>query len=258
MSNRKIVISEPINTLEEFKDAMIKISNLGFVKAHRRGPTSIGKTLEDLLGIEENCISTPDIGTVELKSARMNTNSMLTLTTKSPDIRGSNSWLRDNYGYKTDESIELNPNLNILHSTINGIGFNNLHGNPYLKLTFKDNRMYLEHAIDGVLDKVYWSEDSLLKAFKKKYPQEKMYYVKADSKLKDGHEYFHYREVYYLEHFSAHKMLEHLKEGIIDIDIRIGIYTGGKNKGKSHDHGTGIRIKPNYLELCFDRYDKIM
>ena len=58
MSKKKIIISEPINTLSQFKQAMMKIKGLGFVKAHRKGPTSIGKTLEDLLGIEENCIST--------------------------------------------------------------------------------------------------------------------------------------------------------------------------------------------------------
>lgn len=27
------------------------------------------------------------------------------------------------------------------------------------------------------------------------------------------------------------------------IDIRIGVYASGKNKGKTHDHGTAFRIK---------------
>ncbi len=26
------------------------------------------------------------------------------------------------------------------------------------------------------------------------------------------------------------------------VDIRIGVYNTGKNKGKTHDHGTGFRI----------------
>ena len=45
----------------------------------------IGKTLEDLLGIKENNFPGPDGITTELKSARKNSKSMLTLFTKSPD-----------------------------------------------------------------------------------------------------------------------------------------------------------------------------
>lgn len=255
---RKVQIQNAIDSIEDFQLAMEEIKLRGFIKAHRKGSTSIGKTLEDLLGIEENCISSPDLGDVELKATRLNSLSMLTLTTKSPDIRGANSWLRDNYGYKTPESLELNSKLNILHSTVNGVNFNTLKNEPFLKLTFLDNNMYIEHYKDGILDRVYWSEESLTRAFRNKYPLEKLYYVKAESKQENGHEYFHYKEAYLLQHFSAEKMLCNIKSGIIDIDIRIGIYPTGKKKGASHDHGTGIRIRPDKLELCFDKYERIL
>ena len=120
-----IVITKNILTKSDFVNEMRNIKSMGFVTTHRVGPTGIGKTLEDLLGISENSISSPDIGDVELKAARANYNSMLTLTTKSPDERGANTRLRSEYGYQTDESKELNSNLNILHSTVNGCGFNN-------------------------------------------------------------------------------------------------------------------------------------
>jgi hypothetical protein len=255
---REIVMQKDLLTKENFVNELEIIKSMGFIKSHRNGPTGIGKTLEDVLGVEENCISLPDLGTVELKAARINSNSMLTLTTKSPDIRGANTYLRQHYGYKTPESIELNPNLNVLHSTINGVGFNNYNGNPYLKLTFKDDRAYIEHASDGVLENVYWSEQTLTEAFKSKYPFEKLYYVKAECKTIDDAEYFNYTEAFYLENFSAEKMLEHIRAGVIDVDIRLGIYTKGKLKGKAHDHGTGIRIKPNRLELCFEKSEKIL
>ncbi len=256
--SKKIIINNNITSLNDFIRELNKIEKMGYVQAHRSGPTAIGKTLEDLLGIEENCISTPDLGNVELKSARLNSNSMLTLTTKSPDTRGANSWLRDNYGYKTNESILINPNLNILHSTLNGQNFNSLNGRPYLKLAFKNDKMYVEHAKDGILEKVFWSENTLAKAFKSKYPQEKLYYVKADTKVINGVEYFHYKEAYYLQNFSAEKMLENIKSGIIEIDIRIGMYPNGVRKGASHDHGTGIRIRQDKLELCFESKKKIL
>lgn len=43
-----------INTLQEFIDSYKIICNQGWIKTHRSGPTGIGKTLEDLLGIPEN------------------------------------------------------------------------------------------------------------------------------------------------------------------------------------------------------------
>ena len=33
-----------------------------------------------------------------------------------------------------------------------------------MKLTSKDNRLYLEHAEDGILEDVYWDEDQLKKS----------------------------------------------------------------------------------------------
>lgn len=253
-----IVITKNILTKSGFVNEMRNIKSMGFVSTHRVGPTGIGKTLEDLLGISENSISSPDIGDVELKAARENSNSMLTLTTKSPDERRANTRLRSEYGYQTEESKELNSNLNILHSTVNGCGFNNFNGSPYLKLTFQNDRVYLEHAIDGIIAYAYWSEQTLIDAFKRKYPNERLYYVKADIKEVNGKESFHYTDAYFLEHFSPNKMMANLKSGIIDIDIRLGIYTKGSLKGKAHDHGTGIRILPSKLELCFDTSEKIL
>ena len=82
-----------IFTLDEFIARFKKIKNMGWVKTHRNGQTGIGKTLEDLLEIEENNIQGPDFGEYELKSARKNSNSMLTLITKSPDTKSANTKL---------------------------------------------------------------------------------------------------------------------------------------------------------------------
>lgn len=57
-----------INTLNDFIQEYKKIVAMGWIKTHRSGPTGIGKTLEDLLGITENNIDGPDFGDYELKS----------------------------------------------------------------------------------------------------------------------------------------------------------------------------------------------
>ncbi len=68
----------------ELVDDLKKIENQGFIKTHRGGNTGIGKTLEDLLGIEENNIAGPNGHQTELKSARKGSSNMFTLFTKSP------------------------------------------------------------------------------------------------------------------------------------------------------------------------------
>lgn len=90
-----------IYTLEDFIREYSNIVNMGWVKTHRAGPTGIGKTLEDLLGIQENNIDGPDFGDYELKSCRINSNSMLTMFTRAPEPGGANTYLRLKYGYSS-------------------------------------------------------------------------------------------------------------------------------------------------------------
>lgn len=73
-----------IYTLEDFIREYRKIKEMGWIRTHRAGPTGVGKTLEDLLGIEENNHDAPDFGEYELKSCRVNSQSMLTMFTKTP------------------------------------------------------------------------------------------------------------------------------------------------------------------------------
>ena len=151
--------------------------------------------------------------------------------------------LRAQYAYQTDESRALNPNINILHTQVNGRDFNTLYGEPFLKLTARDDRLYLDHAKDGILEDVYWEQEQLKKTFDKKYPSKKLYHVQAESKKEDdGSESFHYSEAYSLEDFSVERMIEGLKSGELDVDIRLGVYASGDRKGKPHDNGTAIRV----------------
>ena len=90
-------------------DSLKKIKKAGFVKTHRSGNTGIGKTLEDLLGIKENNIPGPNGEKIELKSARANASSMLTLFTKSPLPKKANSVLLQTTGYLSQkEPIKKN------------------------------------------------------------------------------------------------------------------------------------------------------
>ena len=82
-----------IETLDDFIREYTKIKEMGWIKTHRSGPTGIGKTLEDLLGIPENNLDEPDFGEYELKSCRINSQSMLTMFTRAPQPARANTYL---------------------------------------------------------------------------------------------------------------------------------------------------------------------
>jgi len=89
-------------TLQQLRKKLKQIKKMNFVKTHRKGDTGIGKTLEDLLGIEENNIPLPDIGEVaELKSYRKEAKSMMTLFTLEPLPKGGDRdrLLLNGFGY---------------------------------------------------------------------------------------------------------------------------------------------------------------
>lgn len=127
-----------------------------------------------------------------------------------------------------------------------------------MKLTEKDDKIYLEHATDGIIEDACWSKGSLKKTFDKKHPAKKMYHVQADSKVENGKESFHYNEAYSLENFSPDEMVDSLLSGDLEMDIRLGVYASGKRKGKPHDNVMTFRISPNKLDECFNEKKKLL
>src|SRR3990170_3876730 len=122
-------------TLRKLKEQLEKIKAMGFVKTHRAHDTGIGKTLEDLLGIEENNFRLPDVGDVELKAKRIDSDSMLTIATKSPEPKGVNRILFYKYKY-LDKEKKFS-----LHSTVYGS-----RKNPQLfQVVFEKNKLVLKN-----------------------------------------------------------------------------------------------------------------
>ena len=62
-------------SLDEFISRFNAVRELGWVPSLRSNNTGIGKTLEDLMEIEENNSDGPDLGDVESKSQRARSSS---------------------------------------------------------------------------------------------------------------------------------------------------------------------------------------
>lgn len=230
---------ELVNKLKEIKER-------GYIKTRRLGDTGIGKTLEDLLGIEENNVPGPNAEMIELKSARKNASSMLTLFTKSPLPPKANSVLLERFGY---ESARDNKRKE-LHTTVNAMEYNQLKGRPGFKINMQKDRINLITTENEVVG--YWDEETLKNSFERKLP--KLLYVKAEARSKGPNEEFWFNEAWLLSGFNFSNFLNLLKERVILVDIRIGQYPDGR----PHDHGTGFRVLPDKLDLCFSHKEKIM
>jgi len=231
---------------QELLQMLEAIKGNGYVRTHRVGDTGIGKTLEDLLGIEENNIPGPNGSMIELKSGRKNAKSMLTLITKSPEPPKANSGLLQRYGYLSEKGTGRKE----LHTTVNALEYNTLKGETGFKIEVGNNRVELVSESKEVLG--YWDEDTLKERFLKKMPR--LLYVKADARGLGSDEEFWFNEAWLLSGFDFENILKLLKEGKILVDIRIGQYPNGK----SHDHGTGFRVHPGRLELCFLNREQVL
>lgn len=171
---------------------------------------------------------------------------MLTLFTKSPLPKKANSVLLQKFGY---ESARGNKRKE-LHTTVNTTGFNQLKGRPGFKLEIQGDRINLINIQGEILG--YWDKETLKKYFERKLP--KLLYVKADAQGKGPDEEFWFNEAWLLSGFDFDNFLKLLKERTILVDIRIGQYPDGR----PHDHGTGFRILPAKLDLCFEHRKRIM
>ena len=57
--------------ITELKEKLSDINRRGYIVSLRKGNTGIGYTLETLLGVVENNLRSPDLGTIELKETSL-------------------------------------------------------------------------------------------------------------------------------------------------------------------------------------------
>lgn len=238
-----------IDTLDDFIREYTKIKEMGWIRTHRSGPTGIGKTLEDLLGIPENNLGEPDFGEYELKSCRLDSQSMLTMFTKAPQPAKANTYLRRKYGYSSNA---YDNDEKVLHSALTAARFVPIAdtGN-FLKIVCDDDKISI--ASQNEIEHVFWNRATLRRAFEKKY-KNKFVYAKAESRGSGSNEEFHFVEAYEVSGFDYDAMIDLLEQGKIFVDLRIGQHPDGR----THDHGTGFRIRESDHHLLFKVNNRIV
>ncbi|MCP9356709.1 hypothetical protein KBX49_01775 [Liquorilactobacillus satsumensis] len=218
--------------------------NKVWYKSHRNGPTGIGKTFEDLLGKKEDNLPLPDFHQIELKAHDKIGNSYITLFTKSPNIpRGVNTLLRQTYGY-----FDSGNDQKILHTSVSSSLQFNAKSNHYFQIINDEDQKLLKLLIytsDKKLIKdnftAEWSYEVLQKSLLKKLKT--LAIIITSTKHYNGKTYYSYDAIKVVRDISLNQLLTALSDNKLIIDLRLGVYHSGAKKGKTHDHGTGFRIK---------------
>ena len=248
------------------KDELIKeigkIFDAGWHKSTKktidtRNDGAVGNTLERLLHIKENNLPIPNAQEWELKGQRSHTSSLITLKHIDPSPRAARivtSLLLPNYGWKHKEAGKKYPATEkSFRSTTSATSYTNRGFKIVVDRKQRTLRLVFDPAkadigdpeiaiwLSSVEKKVglrqlqpepYWGLDDLQYAIGAKIGN--CFYVIADRRVEDSHEFFLYKELHVLSGFSFDKFIDAIEDGsvLIDFDARTG-----------HNHGTKFRLK---------------
>ena len=233
--------SSQIRRAMEIKDFIDKLQDLkakGFVPSLRKGSTGIGYTLESHLNIDENNLFLPDLGEIELKAHRDDSQSMITLFTFN-----RSAWLVNpilavkKYGTPDD-----NGRLGLyftMSRTPNSAG---------LFLDPADETVSIRHK-DGT-EIVRWHYVDLAERFSKKIPALLLVYAHVEHRGEE--EWFNFYSARLLRGTNPEIIGEHIKKGTILIDLRL------HDKGTmARNRGTGFRASESALSQLF-KYSEVI
>jgi hypothetical protein len=248
-------------TKQELIDAMRLVFEGGWQPSVKntidiRNDGAVGNTLENLLGIDENNLPIPNATEWELKGQRLRTASLITLKHTEPSPQGAqivSKVLLPKYGWKHKQAGIKYPLTEMsFRSTTSALSYTNrgfgivvdevaqklIFDFDYSKVDVSDPgiAMWFESVksragLGKIAPEPYWAFGDLKRLIGTKMTN--CFYVVADSKMVDGHEWFKYEQLYMLSGFSFDGFLNAVREGsvLIDFDARTG-----------HNHGTKFRL----------------
>jgi hypothetical protein len=258
----KLIESKTVNPLQELVNEINQLSNVvadelllklraiaskGFVPALLQADTSIGRTLEHLLGIQMNSSRTPDYKGIELKSARENKGTRKGLFAKTPDWElskfKSRSEILDAFGYWEKGVFRL-------YNTIRATGRNTQ--GLILRTDYELDYLFENSDKKEIGDFLVWKLEVLRNALATKHKE--TFWIKAQSKKEDGNEYFLFKSVEHTKGPLLNQFGLLIDIGAITLDYPMKRLADGS----VIDKGCNFKLKPNALNLLFppsSKYD---
>jgi len=232
----------------------------------KRNDGAVGNTLESLLGISENNLPIPNANEWELKGQRLHSGSLITLKHSEPSPRAAkivSNILLPLYGWTHKKAGTRYPSSEMsFRSTTSATDFTNRgfkvivdREQEKVRFTFDatkadSNNGQISEWLESVESRIglgslnpepFWGFEDLKYALGAKISN--CFYVIADSKVVEGHEYFSYEHLLMLSGFSFEGLLNCIESGsvLVDFDARTG-----------HNHGTKFRLKQNVWSLLYE------
>ena len=238
-------------TKEKVKEQLKKTEAKGFIgipeDLYRKDDGAIGQILEREFNVEENNLHIADLGTYELKGARVSKSKkkktgMLTLfhKTSTSGLKPVEIFERYSYVKKSNRSAEMKNKL-----------FFTARGNK------KNKQGFILKASDTGEIKLYHEDDYLaswdLTEGKHKIKQVLLVYAETEGKPLSKDEKFHYIKAYIL---SKPKSIEEaIRNGHVAMDFCIDQPVDGSKA--PHDRGPHIRINFDKLGELFGEIEEI-
>ncbi len=224
--------------LDEFKTAFRSLRYEGWIRSLRRGPTGVGHTLEQRLGLSENNIGHPDLGEIELKDHRLKTSSLVTLFTFN-----RKAWkMKPLEAIKEFGTYDENNRLGMyftLSRTPNGQGL----------FCHLDSQAISARHVNGRVV-AEWPLEEVMKRFLKKMPA--LISVSAAFEMRGNVEWFKYERAQFLRGTSVKILRQQLEEGKVLLDLRL--HDAGTH---ARNHGTGFRAYENNLPFLFSSVEEL-
>ena len=244
------------NVIKELYTKFENIKKLGWIKSIKKGPSGIGLTFENLIGINENEFEIPDFNGIEIKTKREYSSAYTTLFNATPDGPHFHETkrLKDKYGYPHSKYKEYRVlNVSCFANEPNKIGIN-----YYFQLNVdrQNEKLFLliyNRKGELIENEVFWYFDSLKEKLYRKLKI--LAFIKAYTKKDNELEFFKYHEltIYLLKDFNT--FLSLIEKGIIRVTFKVNAITSGTKKGTIRDHGTSFGIKECDLDRLYDIYD---
>lgn len=245
----KDLISEISNKANEIAFELLtmlkKVASSGPIPSMVAADTSVGRTLETVLGIDINSSKQPDYKGIELKSFRSSRTNRKNLFAQVPNWSlskfKSSAEILDAFGYQRGNDFKLYCTVSAITRNSQGLS---------LKLD-SDIKQLIENSDKPEIgDFVVWTLDSLHTRLKEKHKE--TFWVEADSTYIDGREHFQYSLVEHTKKPITSQFDFLVDQGIITLDHLIK----RNSKGKVVEKGPLFKIKSKGLDLLFPPSEK--
>lgn len=244
-------------TKDELISRLKEIRDQGWIESKRYGNHgSIGNTLEDLLGIDENNLPIPNASEWELKTQRSETTSLMTLFHCEPSptaLRFVPRVLLPHYGWEhqqagtrySDKELSFRQTISARGRSDRGFGVVVDRSAAKIAISFDAasvdprhrewlNTVVANAGIGELTPQPYWGFQDL--EYKVGSKLTNCFFVKAHVRKEAGREQYYYYSALMLRGLNFEGFLNGLEQGtiLVDFDARTG-----------HNHGTKFRIRQN-------------